>query len=312
MKLRFKGRPGIFGCFLTFSFSLELRLKVSVELKEKSEKVRRENELKCNDISDQIERVDQVLCDLEREIQTEEELLSEHQAKVVDAEREIFGDFLRRLDFASLKQFETVYFNIVEDDLNYLCECETRLKEMENRLKAEQDKNLAETLQKWNRIIEEESEKLDAAKSDYESCLKLFEADQTRHAELKASLDSIGDQWRNEQNQVKVIEKELSNWRKRIQNLQKSIVNFESTLRSLFERRHDLYRNSFIEALALPFISDPNSFQEIFNKLGPINEVYSLEDGILLDYTSLAQLIDVRNIVKFALLIFYSLHSLGN
>lgn len=196
------------------------------------------------------------------------------------------------MDFTSVKQFETVYFNIFEDDLEYLNECEAKLKDLQNKLNVETDKKLVENLKKWNGIVQDETDRLKIAELQFESFLEKLETDEKNHNIIKISINEIVENLKNEQDRLKAFNKDLEKCQEKIKIVNKTIVMMKSSIDSLYEARHELYKKSFIEAIPLSFISNYESFQLIFGEISNLsrNEIYTNEDEIVLDYTLLGDL----------------------
>lgn len=201
-------------------------------------------------------------------------------------EQKFFSTFLNRLNFASLKQFEMMYYNNVEEIVNSLGEVKRRLMDLQTKEKFETDKKLETKLAKWKDIFKEVNRKLVQAKRKLEEAKQKLDEDERIYESLKQEIDASQSELTTQRMDMKNCDAKLDTLVKTHTTLVQSKMDIKHTFAGLQESRHRLLKQCYLEGIPLPFKHDAAIFNQLFSHQEGMStqEIYEHESEIKLDY----------------------------
>lgn len=247
-------------------------------------KLKNEYRKNLEDIHSQMNELDERLTQINSFLFEISDSIDSYERSYNRIETNVFGQFLSRINVPNIKQFESIYQNLLDNE--HLADCESRLENLKDRMKIEQNKSFDKEMDKWDKIIQENLRKLDKTKKNLNSVQKRLEKSEKSLSNLKNRLIELDEVLAEKTMRLQQINKDVNAARKMLESTNKSLVKLEFDLQSLTNKRHEIFERSFNESIAIPIRQNSSILDEIFGESHnlTIQDMYDRESEIDVDF----------------------------
>lgn len=259
-----------------FKFFLHFRKIIKIENLESSNDSEDLNLKKLIDEKEiELNKLKKELDDVNIEFSNCIENYDNYQKHLHTTEQSVFSEFLSKVNFPSLKEFEKVYYDKFDD--KQLKECEEQLRNLQSKLTIEKNKKFVPDLKKWENIIKDDSKQLIKLKKKIDACQENILKEEKALEEMKKSFENENENLNKLNIDFKNAQKDLKSLKSQLVSTNKLIIKLNFDLKSLKKDRFEYFKRSVNEGIPLPV--NPDLLSNILN-----NPNLDDFDGIEIDF----------------------------
>ena len=202
-----------------------------------------------------VEAFDPVLNKIKKQMDERQKKINAKREEMNSVEDEKFADFCAELGVENIRQYEERQNKESQEMENRRLQLKNEENNILSRLQYEKSKDTKETVSRWKRAVEEETENLEKARDAEKREMKAIEEEMNKVDELKNEKISKKQECDGVEDEITEEKRALANVQKDITAAQKGLMAIECRIDSKKADRHAVLLSCKMECVDIPLIS---------------------------------------------------------